>query len=257
MHRAGVTAAAGAAVAVALLAGGAGARSADSTKILPWHQIGDAGLNTTRAAVVARYGAFKGNLAVKKAAEGGEIDITVVRNRVVNVSEDSPRYSTADGIKVGIKTPATSHWKGFTFNKNFQSWERVLCYGGIHTVVNLDTEKRIIRRIAIGFYSGICAGLKPKQTLTAADRVAITAAIRKVSKPATVTASHFKVAIDSKEWVSALVTGKDPQGHPIQGGFAVLHHGATWTLVDIGTDAVGCEKVPIKPLTQIGGDCPG
>src|SRR4029077_13812000 len=140
-------AAAGVVVAGGLLAGGAGARSADSTKIVPWHQIGDAGLNTTRAAVVARYGAFKGSLAVKKAVEGGEIDITVVRNRVVNISEDSARYRTADGIKVGVKTPATSHWKGFTFNKNFQSWELVLCYGGIHTVVNLDTEKRIIRRI--------------------------------------------------------------------------------------------------------------
>ena len=255
-HRALVTVTA-AALLAALLAAAVHARSEDSTKIVPWHRIGEAGLNTTRAAVVARYGAFKGSLAVKKAVEGGEIDITVVRNRVVNISEDSARYSAADGIKVGIKTPSASHWKGFTFNKSFQSWELTTCYGGIHTVVNLDTEKRIIRRIAIGFSSGICAGLKPKQPLTAADRAAITLVIQKISKPATVKASSFKVAIDSKERASALVTGKDPQGHPIQGGFAVLHHGATWTLVDIGTDAVGCEQVPIKALTQIGGDCPG
>jgi len=257
MYRMRVTAAAGAAVAVALLAGGAGARSADSTKIVPWHQIGDAGLNTTRAAVVARYGAFKGNLAVKKAAEGGEIDITVVRNRVVNVSEDSPRYSTADGIKVGIKTPAGTHWKGFTFNKNFQSWELTLCYGGIHTVVNFDTEKRVIRRIATGFLTGVCPGLKPKQPLTVADRAAITAVIQKLSKPAKVTASSFKVAIDSKEWASAIISGKDANGVTLQSAFAVFHHGTAWTLVEIGTSAVGCEKVPIKPLTQIGGDCPG
>jgi hypothetical protein len=176
---------------------------------------------------------------------------------VVNVSEDSPRYRTADGIKVGIKTPATSHWKGFTFNKNFQSWELMVCYAGIHTVVNLDTEKRVIRRIATGFAAGVCPGLKPKQPLNAADGAAITAVIRKASKPATVKASQFKVAIDSKEWASALITGKDPKGFPIQPALAVFHHGATWTLVDVGTDAVGCEKVPIKPLTQIGGDCPG
>ncbi len=257
MRRACLTAAAGAAVAGALLAGGAGAYSADSTKIVPWHQIGDAGLNTTRAAVVSHYGAFTGSLAVRKAAEGGEIDVTVVRNRVVNIAEDSARYSTADGIKVGIKTPATSHWKGFTFNKNFQSWELTTCYAGIHTVVDLDTEKRVIRRISTGFLAGVCPGLKPKQPLTAADRAAITAAIQKISKPATVKVSNFKVSIDSKEWASALVTGKDPQGHPIQGGFAVLRHSTKWMLVDIGTDAVGCEQVPIKPLTQIGGDCPG
>ncbi len=245
------------AAVAALLVGAAAARQADSTAIVPWHQIGDAGLNTSRAAVVARYGAFTGNLSVTKAAEGGELDITVVRNRVVNISDDSPRYHTADGIKVGIKTPATSHWKGFTFIKDFQSWQLTTCYGGIHTTVNLDTENHVIRRIATGFTSGVCPGLKPKQPLTAADKAAITAVIRKISKPAIVKASNFKVAIDSKEWASALVTGKDPQGHPIQGGFAVLHHGATWTLVEIGTSGVGCDKVPIKPLTQIGGDCPG
>ena len=158
---------------------------------------------------------------------------------------------------VGLKTPSTSTWKGFTFRKDFQSWELAVCYGGIHTLVNLDTENRIIRRIAIGFASGICPGLTPKQPLTAADKAAITTVVQKLSKPAKVKASHYKVAIDSKEWASALITGKDPQGHPIQPGFAVFHHGTTWTLVDIGTDAVGCEQVPIKPLTQIGGDCPG
>ena len=257
MTRRSLVAVAAVAGLAALLAAAVHARGADSTKIVPWHQIGDAGLNTTRGVVVARYGKFKGSLAVVKATEGGELDIAVVRNRVVNISEDSPRYSTANGIKVGIKTPATSHWKGFTFNKSFQSWELPLCYGGIHTVVNLDTEKRIIRRIAIGFYSGICPGLKPKQQLTAADRAAITAVIQKLSKPAKVTASNFKVAIDSKEWVSAIISGKDAHGDTLQSAFAVFHHGTAWTLVEIGTSAVGCEKVPIKPLTQIGGDCPG
>jgi hypothetical protein len=241
----------------AFLAAAVAARIADSTKIVPWHQIGDAGLNTTRAAVVAHYGPFKGSLAVKKAAEGGEVDVTVVRNRVVNVSEDSPRYRTADGIKVGIKTPSGSHWKGFTFIKDFQSWELVTCYAGIHTVVNLDTEKRVIRRIATGFQAGVCPGEKPKQPLTAADRAAITTVIQKLSKPAKVTASQFKVAIDSKEWASALISGKDQNGVPIQSAFAVFHHGKTWTLVELGTSGVGCDKVPIKPLTQIGGDCPG
>jgi hypothetical protein len=242
---------------VAALAVGVAARSADSTKIVRWNRIGDAGLNTSRTAVVAHYGPFSGSLAVKKAPEGGEIDITVVRSRVVNISEDSPRYSTPDGIKVGIKTPNTKTWKGFTFNSNFQSWELPFCYGGVNGRVNLDTENRIIRRIMIGFYSGVCPGLKPKQPLTAADKAAITAVIKKVSKPATVKASNYKVAIDSKEWASALITGKDPQGFPIQPAVAVFHHGSTWTLVDVGTDAVGCEQVPIKPLTQIGSDCPG
>ena len=242
---------------VAALAVGVAARTADSTKIVRWSKIGDAGLNTTRGSVVAHYGAFTGGLAVKKAPEGGEIDISVVRNRVVNVSEDSTRYSTLDGIKVGLKTPSASTWKGFTFRRALQSWELAVCYGGIHTLVNLDTENRIIRRIAIGFASGVCPGLTPKQPLTAADKAAITAVIQKLSKPAKVKASRYKVAIDSKEWASALITGKDPQGHAIQPGFAVFHHGVAWTLVDIGTDAVGCEQVPIMPLTQIGGDCPG
>ena len=89
--------------------------------------------------------------------------------------------------------------------------ELAVCYGGINTLVNLDTENRIIRRIAIGFASGICPGLTPKQPLTAADKAAITTVIQKLSKPATVKAGHYKVAIDSKEWASALITGKDPQ----------------------------------------------
>ena len=241
----------------AALAAGVAARSADSTRIVRWNRVGDAGLNTSRSAVVAHYGPFTGSLAVRKAAEGGEIDITVVRSRVVNISEDSPRYSTPDGIKVGIKTPSTKTWKGFTFNSTFQSWELPFCYGGINGRVNLDTENRIIRRIMIGFYSGVCPGLTPKQPLTAADKAAITAAIKKASKPATVKASNYKVAIDSKEWASALITGKDPQGFPIQPALAVFHHATAWTLVDVGTDAVGCERVPIKPLTQIGSDCPG
>lgn len=125
----------------------------------------------------------------------------------------------------GLKTPSTSTWKGFTFRKDFQSWELAVCYGGIHTLVNLDTENRIIRRIAIGFASGICPGLAPKQPLTAADKAAITTVVQKLSKPAKVKASHYKVAIDSKEWASALITGTDPQGHPIQPGFAAFHHG--------------------------------
>lgn len=128
----------------------------------------------------------------------------------------------------------------------------------MHTVVNLDTEKRVIRRIAIAFSAGVCPGLKPKQPLTAADKAAINAAARKAAKPATVTASQFKVAMDSKEWASALITGKDPQGITIQPAFAIFHHaGAKWTLVEVGTSGVGCEKVPIKPLTQIGGNCSG
>jgi hypothetical protein len=240
------------------LAGAALARSADSAKIVPWHQIGDASLNTTRAAVVAHYGKFKGDLGVFKAAEGGELDVVLARNIVVNISEDSPRYRTPDGIKVGLKTPATARWKGFTFIKDFQSWQRAVCVSGIHTVVNLDVENRVIRRVVIAFAAGVCPGLKPKQPLTAADRAAITAAIQKASKPAKVKASQFKVAIDSKEWASAIVTGKDANGITLQPGFAVFHHvGGTWKFVEIGTAGVGCDKVPIKPLTQIGGNCPG
>lgn len=242
----------------AALAGAAFARSADSTKIVSWHQIGDAGLNTTRAAVVAHYGKFKGDLGVFKAAEGGELDVALARSVVVNLSEDSPRYRTADGIRVGIKTPSTSHWKGFTFIKDFQSWQRGVCFAGIHTLVNLDTENRIIRRIAIAFAAGVCPGSKPKQPLTSADKAAITAAIQKASKPAKVTASQFKVAIDSKEWASAIITGKDANGITLQPGFAVFHHvGGTWKFVEVGTAGVGCDRVPIKPLTQIGGNCPG
>lgn len=163
------------------VAGAALARSADSTKIVPWHQIGDAGLNATRADVVARYGRFKGDLGVFKAAQGGELDVALARNVVVNLSEDSPRYRTPDGITVGMKTPATSPWKGFTFVKDFQSWQRAVCFDGIYTLVNLDTEMRVIRRVAITFAAGVRPGLKPRQPLTAADR----AAIEKASKPAT------------------------------------------------------------------------
>jgi hypothetical protein len=242
---------------VAALAAGIAARSADSTRIVRWNRIGDAGLNTSRSAVVARYGAFSGSLSVTKAAEGGELDVTVIRNRVVNLSDDSPRYSTPDGIKVGIKTPNTSTWKGFTFRKDFQSWEMAICYGGIHTLVNLDTENRIIRRIGIAFAAGVCPGLTPKQPLTSADKAAIIAVARAASKPATVTVTHFKVAIDSKEWASGIISGKDPQGNTIQSALAIFHHGTKWTMVEVGTDQVGCSKVPIKPLTQIGSECSG
>jgi len=245
-------------VAAAALAGSALARSADSTKIVPWHQIGDAGLNTSRAAVVTHYGKFKGDLGVFKQAEGGELDVNLARNVVINLSEDSPRYRTPDGIRVGLKTPAAAHWKGFTFIKDFQSWQRAVCFAGIHTLVNLDTENRVIRRIGIAFAAGVCPGLKPKQPLTAADKAVINAAARKAAKPATVTASQFKVAIDSKEWASAIITGKDAHGITLQPGFAVFHHaGKAWALVEVGTAGVGCDKVPIKPLTQIGGNCPG
>jgi hypothetical protein len=244
-------------LAAGAFAGVALARSADSTKIVPWHQIGDAGLNMSRAALVARYGSFKGELGVFKAAQGGELDVTLARNVAINLSEDSPRYRTPDGIKVGIKTPATAHWKGFTFRKDFQSWERVVCFGGVHTVVNLDTEDHVIRRIAIAFEAGVCPGLKPKQPLTGADKAAINTVMRKAAKPATVTAGQFKVAIDSKAWASAIITGKDASGVPVQPAFAVFHHGSAWTLVEVGTSGVGCDKVPIKPLTQIGGNCPG
>jgi hypothetical protein len=33
--------------------------------------------------------------------------------------------------------------------------------------------------------------------------------------------------------------------------------GTAWALVEVGTAGVGCDKVPIKPLTQTGGSCPG
>jgi hypothetical protein len=235
--------------------GSALALSADSTSIVKWSRIGDAGMNTSRASVVAHYGAFTGNIMVRKAAEGGEFDVVVARGRVVALSDDSPRYSTVDGIRVGIKTPTTSTWKGFTFVKNYQSWQLATCYGGIHTLVSLDTENRIIRRIGIAFAAGVCPGLKPKQPLTAADKAAINAVVRAASKPATVTVSHFKVAIDSKEWASGLITGKDAQGYPVQPALGIFHHAAKWTLVEVGTDQVGCTKVPIKPLTQIGSEC--
>lgn len=239
------------------VAGSALARTADSTSIAKWNRIGDLGLNTSRASVVAHYGPFSGSISVHKTAEGGELDAVVVRGRVVAVSDDSPRYSTADGIKVGVKTPSTSTWKGFTFVKNFQSWQLAICYGGIHTLVNLDTENRIIRRIGIAFAAGVCPGLKPKQPLTAADKAAIIAVARAAAKPATVTVTQFKVAIDSKEWASGLITGKDAQGITLQPALGVFHHGTKWTLVEVGTDQVGCSKVPIKPLTQIGSECSG
>lgn len=244
-------------LAAGVVAIGAAARSADSTKIAPWSRIGDAGLNTSRASLVARYGPFTGSLKVVKPAEGGELDVTVARNVVVNVSTDSPRYRTPDGIHVGVKTPATSHWKGFTFNRNFQAWERVVCFEGIHTVVDLATEKRVIRQIAAGFLAGVCPGLTPRQPLTAADKAAMTAVAKKAGKPATIELGHYKVAIDSKEWASAIITGKDQHGYALQSSLAVFHHGTAWTLVDVGTDSVGCTKVPIEPLTQIGSDCPG
>ena len=248
----------GALLVAAALAGAAVAGTADSTKIVRWHQIGNAGLNTSRAAVVSHYGSFKGDLGAFKQPGGGELDVNLARNVVVNLSEDSPRYRTPDGIRVGLKTPATSHWKGFTFIRDFQAWERSVCFAGIHTLVDLGTESRVIRRIGIAFAAGVCPGLKPKQPLTAADKTAITAAIRKASKPATVTARQFEVAIDSKEWASAIITGRDANGITLQPGFAVFHHaGASWKLVEIGTAGVGCDKVPIKPLTQIGGTCPG
>ena len=41
------------------------------------------------------------------------------------------------------------------------------------------------------------------------------------------------------------------------GGVTAIGHGTTWTLVELGTDQVGCSKVPIKPLTQIGSECSG
>jgi hypothetical protein len=241
-----------------LAAGGSAlARSAVSTSIVKWNRIGDVGLNTARASVVAHYAPFSGNIAVHKTAEGGELDAVIARGRVVAVSDDSPRYSTADGIRVGIKTPSTSTWKGFTFVKDFQSWQLAICYGGIHTLVSLDTENRIIRRIGIAFAAGVCPGLTPKQPLTAADKAAIIAVARAASKPATVTVTRFKVAIDSKEWASGIISGKDPQGYPLQSAVAIFHHGAKWTLVEVGTDQVGCSKVPIKPLTQIGSECSG
>jgi len=238
-------------------AGSALALSADSTSIVKWSRIGDAGMNTSRASVVAHYGAFTGSIKVHKDAEGGELDVIVARGRVVAVSADSPRYSTADGIKVGIKTPSTQTWKGFTFINDFQSWQLATCYGGIHTLVDLDTEKRVIRRIGIAFAAGVCPGLKPKQPLTPADKAAIIAVARAASKPATVTVTQFKVAIDSKEWASGLISGKDPQGNPLQSALAIFHHGTKWTLVELGTDQVGCDKLPIKPLTQIGSECSG
>ncbi len=239
------------------VAGTALARGADSTSIVKWNRVGDAGMNTSRASVAAHYGPFSGDIMVRKASEGGELDVVVVRGRVVALSADSPRYSTSGGIKVGIKTPSTATWKGFTFIRDYQSWQLAICYGGIHTLVDLDTENRIIRRIGIAFAAGVCPGLKPKQPLTAADKAAIIAVARAASKPATVTVTQFKVAIDSKEWASGLITGKDAQGYPLQSALAVFHHGTKWTLVEVGTDQVGCSKVPIKPLTQIGSECSG
>jgi hypothetical protein len=100
-----------------------------------WNRIGDAGLNTSRASVVAHYGAFTGNLEVRKAAEGGELDVVVARGRVV------------------------------------------------------------------------------------------------------------VLAIDSKEWASGLITGKDANGYTLQPALGIFHHGAKWTLVEVGTDQVGCSKV--------------
>jgi hypothetical protein len=175
------------------------------------------------------------------------------------VSTSSKRYRTADGIRVGVLTPAgkQKQWKGFTFRKDFSTWEKALCYAGVYTLANLDVEQGVIRRVGVAFSAGVCPGLTPKQPLTAADRAAITAAIKKAAAPAKVTASKYKVAIESKQWASALVTGKDPSGFPIQPAFAVLHHGAKWTVVDVGSSGVGCEQVPIEPLTQIGGSCPG
>ena len=238
-------------------AGTALALTADSTSIVKWSRIGDAGMNTSRASVVAHYGAFTGSIKVHKDAEGGEFDMVVARDRVVALSADSPRYSTSDGIRVGIKTPSTQTWKGFTFIKNFQSWQLATCYGGIHTLVSLDTENRIIRRIGIAFAAGVCPGLKPKQPLTPADKAAMTAVVRAASKPATVNLTQYKVAIDSKAWASALITGKDANGYTLQPALGVFHHGTKWTLVEVGTDQVGCSKVPIKPLTQIGSECSG
>ena len=127
-------------VATALVAGvaaalavGVAARSADSTKIVRWNRIGDAGLNTSRSAVVAHYGTVhRAASPSRKRRRAARLDIDPSsRSRVVHSRRTARATRLPDGIKVGIKTPNTTTWKGFTFNSTSSPGSSPFCYGGI------------------------------------------------------------------------------------------------------------------------------
>src|SRR5215813_11205658 len=87
----------------------AGSVAGDRPVIVPWHQIGGAGLGMVRASVDSRYGPGAGSSRIVR-VPGGHLFVGYAGNQVSSVSTDSSRYETPDGIGVGTTMPRARRW---------------------------------------------------------------------------------------------------------------------------------------------------
>src|SRR5436190_23931794 len=79
----------------------ASAASLDSSVIVPWTEIADAGLGRQRASSNYRYGEAVGENP-RYNRSGGHLDVGYDGNQVAAVATDSARYRTLDGVGVGV-----------------------------------------------------------------------------------------------------------------------------------------------------------
>jgi hypothetical protein len=260
------------AVAAALVFPAASRTASDPPRIVPWHQIGAVGLGMQRASVNYRYGNALGPNPTYTVS-GGHLNVGYAGNQVALIYTDSRRYRTTDGVGVGSQIPlgrcyrtrtsACQHrWHEFAYAPGFApEWETFFCYGGVRAEASLAVDRGVVTMVRIAFAAGVCGDARPKSPLTAADRTEIRAAIETTLGAATIRiykVASLKVTVDAKLYASLTVFGKDKvTGAEEQPQFAILKHRAGWRVIDYGTSGVGCGRVPIKYLTQIGGTCPG
>jgi hypothetical protein len=160
------------ALAFLLCVSAADAQERDSTRIVPWHKIGDIAMGMQRQSVVYRYG-FPDNTTYGDAYTipgGGSITISYgnktvhLNDRVIDLQVTAPRYKTAAGIGVGSRIPIGSchtvggrcvhEWEGFTLGSDptvgGPSWQRYDRYGGQKIGVELMIDGGKVYAIHLG-----------------------------------------------------------------------------------------------------------
>ncbi len=259
---------------VSIVGSGEGLATTGPPRIVPWSEIGSAGLGMQRSAVEYRLGPTAGEAGSNSyVVPGGRLAVGFAGDRVSFVSTDSSYFETPDGIKVGTAIPlgrchrtrsnrCEHRWNGFVLGNSGLSpfWEREGCFGGVPAVARLSVRIGVIESISVAYGgSGNGCGTRSRYPLSVADRAAISEAIRQSIKGVNVyRVSGFRHPKTSNEYAAASVSSRDLNtGEELQGALVIVRKRAgVWRVVTYGSAYVGCGDVPIKPLAEMGGmDC--
>lgn len=272
--RAVVVTVAGASLLLSGVPGGEAKHLAEPPTIDPWHKVGRAGLGSLRSAIEYRYGGAKPSGAYEYRVPRGKLIVRFAGSRVWGVHTDSSHYRAPDSTGVGSQIPlgpcyrtkmsrCERRWNGFRYRATpyHRAWERIGCYGGIPTTSALAVDRGRVTSVDLSYGTpgGVGCGTRKQRPLSSSERAAVRRGVNTGFASARVRIERitgFTMPRSTRSYVGIGLFARDTvTRQKMQPLFVILRKRDVWRVVDAGTDSVGCLKVPIKVLAEMGLNC--